>query len=132
MWIVSTLAESVTDHPAAPATAAGSASAYLLWPLQSAQLSPEVLAWAAIGTGVGLFMQPPGGNRLHNIGMAVCFILLSSAFTVVALQFDTFANLRPVAPLIAFLLAAGAQKLIPEAYDALSGWMRRKVGGSPE
>ena len=132
VWIVSTLAESATDHPVAPATAAGSLSAYLLWPLQATQLSPEVLFWATIGTGVGLFMQPPGGNRLHNIGMALCFILLSSAFTVVALQFDTFSNLRPVAPLIAFLLAAGAQKLIPEAYDAVRGWMRRKIGGSLE
>lgn len=131
MWIVSALAESATEQPVAPAAAA-SVSAYLMWPFQAAQLSPEVLFWAALGTGVGLFMQPPGGDRLRNIGLALCFILLSSAFTVVGMHFEMFSNLRPVAPLIAFLLAAGAQKLIPEAYDAISGWMRRKVGGSPE
>lgn len=121
--------DSTVSQPVAPAAAG--IWTWLWWPFQAAQIQPEVLFWATFGTGVGLILQPMGGHRMRSILIALCFILLATATAVVAVQFETLKHLKPVTPLIAFLLAAGIQKFLPAAFDAIVSRIRNSGGNAP-
>lgn len=119
-----------TEQPVAP-VAAGTLT-WLWWPIQSAALPPSVLFWALVGTGIGLFLQPPDGSRARTFGLGLCYTLLAAAVAVVMVQFSVLAFLRPVAPLIAMLTASGAQMWLPEAREAIRTRIRRTLSGDPQ
>lgn len=129
MDTISRLVASAIDQPAAPAAAG--ALTWLWWPIQSASLPPSVLFWALIGTGIGLFLQPPTGSRARTFGLGACYTILAAGVAVVMVQFEALAFLKPVAPLIAMLTASGAQMWLPEAREAIKIRIRR-MSGDPQ
>lgn len=118
------------EQPVAPAAAG--ALTWLWWPIQSASLPPSVLFWALVGTGIGLFLQPPVGTRARTFGLGFCYTLLAAASAVVMVQFAVLDFLKPVAPLIAMLIASGAQMWLPEAREAIKVRIRRTLSGDPQ
>lgn len=130
MDMLGRIISATAEQPVAPA-AAGFV-AWLWWPIQAASLPPSVLFWALVGTGIGLFLQPPAGTRVRTIGLGLCYTLLAASTAVVMVHFDVLAFLRPVAPLIAMLLASGAQVWLPEAREALKVRIRRTLSGDSQ
>lgn len=130
MHMLSRFIDATVDQPVAP-IAAG-ALTWLWWPIQSASLPPSVLFWALIGTGIGLFLQPPVGSRARTFGLGFCYTLLAAASAVVMVQFAVLDFLRPVSPLIAMLTASGAQMWLPEAREAIRIRIRRSLSGDPQ
>lgn len=130
MHMLSRFIDATVDQPVSP-IAAG-ALTWLWWPIQSASLPPSVLFWALIGTGIGLFLQPPVGSRARTFGLGFCYTLLAAAVAVVMVTFAVLDFLRPVAPLIAMLIASGAQMWLPEAREAVRIRIRRSLSGDPQ
>lgn len=130
MDMLSRLFATTAEQPAAPTAAA--AVTWLWWPIQSASLPPSVLFWALIGTGIGLFLQPPTGSRARTFGLGLCYTLLAAGVAVVMVQFEALAFLKPVAPLIAMLTASGAQMWLPEAREAIKVRIRRTLSGDSQ
>lgn len=115
------------EKVASPTVAAGIAWA---WPLQAVGFSPAVLFMAAVGTAIGIFLDPPGGTRLRLFGLAVCYTLLAAASAIAIGHFPGLEFFQGIAPLAALLFAAFAQTLTPIVRAALAKRAARTIGGN--
>lgn len=126
MDLLNRIAATIVDGAVVP-LAAGAIT--WMWPIESASMPPSVLFWALVGTGIGLFLQPSTASRARTLGLGFCYTLLAAASAVVMVQFAVLDFLRPVAPLIAMLIASGAQLWLPEAREAIRVRIRRTLSG---
>lgn len=115
------------ENMASPAAAAGIAWA---WPLEAVGFTPAVLFMAAVGTAIGIFLDPPGGSRARLFGLGVCYTLLAAASSIAIGHFPGMDFFKAIAPLTALLFAAFAQTLTPIVRAALAKRAARTIGGN--
>lgn len=116
----------VVENLASPAAAAGIA---WVWPLQAVGFTPAALFMAAVGTAIGIFLDPPGGTRVRLFGLAVCYTLLAAACAIAIGHFPGMDFFNAIAPLTALIFAAFAQTLTPIVRAALAKRAASTIGG---